>query len=186
MQRLLPWINAVAIPVLAGLCVVQWWHDRDVQLRLRQCREELSRSLAERQQLETRLEQTQADLELFRDRYQASEQRVAGLTTELHQRTEQWERCMAEAVQTRAALTNWMEAVRLRDEKLEEAASRILELNARLEELADRYRQCVTNFQSLLEQYERLQQRQDSHGRQSDGRQGPPPGERRRDSPGAD
>ncbi|GIX50288.1 MAG: hypothetical protein KatS3mg132_482 [Limisphaera sp.] len=183
MQRLLPWINAVAIPVLAGLCVAQWWHDRDLQLHLRECREELSSSLAERQQLETRLERAQADLELFRDRYQASEQRVARLNTELRQRTDQWERCMAEAEQTRAALTNWMEAVRLRDQKLEEAASRILELNARVQELADRYRQCVTNHQSLLEQYERMQQRQASRGREGDRRQGPPPGERRGYSP---
>lgn len=169
MERTLNRINVLAIPLLTVLCVVQWWKDRELQLRLEESRSEV-RGLVELQaRLEGQLESARADLRLFKERYHVSEERSAELRRELDGVSRERDRLEAELGRLREVLTNWMEAVRLRDEKLEAAAGTIRELNQRVGELADRYRNCVTNYERLVVEHGRLLERHRRPGTGSGG-----------------
>lgn len=156
MHRTLTWINALAIPLLVGLCVLQWIRERALQLELRQSRIDLHELRKEHHRLAARLETTRADLDRFKASYRASEHRAAELRQELERESLQRERLAAEAAHLRTALTNWIDALQQREDQLRVAATRIQALNEQLMDVADRYRRCVTNYETLREQYSRM------------------------------
>lgn len=68
MERILPRFDAVAIPLLAGLCVGQWTQDCHAHLRLPECHRQISNLRAERQRLQQQLRNSRSDLDWLRDR----------------------------------------------------------------------------------------------------------------------
>lgn len=155
MERTLTRINTLAIPLLVLLCVIQWTRERRLHLELGQFRLAQHDLRMERDRLRSQTESLGADLERFKERYRASEEQQAALRRRLEELTAEAERRATEATQLRAALSNWVEAVHQRDAQLQEAVVRIQTLNQQLMTLADRYQLCATNYQRLLELYER-------------------------------
>jgi chromosome segregation ATPase len=149
--RALQIINLVGVLALAGLCAFQWRQNRTTNLGLIQT-EDARRKLAETvEQQKKDLQARTADLEEFRER-------LGAMTTQWKAGEEKYglaERrgiqLESERDQLKTSISNWVQAVRVRDEQLQATQGQIKEL------MADR-NQIVAKFNELAERHARLVQ----------------------------
>jgi chromosome segregation ATPase len=150
MNDRLKYLNLVGVVALAALCVCQWLHDRRLNLeikRLNQVRQQqaakiddLSNQLAG---LNDDLAQLKTSVATERDLRIQADKRVTSLEAANAQLT-------GERDQFKAAITNWANAVALRDERMKEANARIEELAADLNASIRKYNGLVTNYNTIV------------------------------------
>ncbi|HVM60925.1 MAG TPA: hypothetical protein VMV72_08665 [Verrucomicrobiae bacterium] len=150
MNDRLKYVNLVGVLALAALCVCQWLHDRRLNLeikRLNQVRQAQSAKIDDQANQLTRLNedliQLKASLATERDwRSQADKKLISAETTE--------EQLTRERDQLKGAISNWSNAVALRDERMKEANARIEQLAADLNASIRKYNELVTNYNATV------------------------------------
>jgi len=150
MNGQLKYMNLIGVVALACLCVTQWLHDRRLNLeikRLDQVRLEQSAKIDDQANqlkgLNEDLDQLKASLVTERDLRSQIEQKFGTAEAANEQLT-------LERDQLKGAITNWANAVALRDERMKEANARIEELAADLNASIRKYNELVTNYNAAV------------------------------------
>lgn len=150
MNGQLKYLNLLGVVALACLCVAQWLHDRRLNLEIKhldQMRQEQSAKIDDQANqlkgLHEDLDQLKASLATERALRSRVEQKldVAGAANE---------RLTLERDQLKGAISNWANAVTLRDERMKEANTRIEELAADLNASIRKYNELVTNYNAIV------------------------------------
>jgi chromosome segregation ATPase len=150
MNNRLKYVNLLGVTVLAALCVAQWVHDRRLNLeikRLYQVRLQQSARIDDQANqlrgLNEDLNQLKASLATERDLRSQAEKKLAASEVADEQLTR-------ERDQLKAAISNWANAVALRDERMKEANARIEQLAADLNASIRKYNELVTNYNAVV------------------------------------
>ena len=150
MNGQLKYMNLIGVVALACLCVTQWLHDRRLNLeikRLDQVRLEQSAKIDDQANrlkgLTEDLDQLKASLVTERDLRSQIEQKFGTAEAANEQLT-------LERDQLKGAITNWANAVALRDERMKQANARIEELAADLNASIRKYNELVTNYNAVV------------------------------------
>ena len=145
MNNRLNYLNLVGILALAALCVAQWQRDRRLNLdlgRLDQMRLQQAAKIDEQagqlKGLNEDLSQLKTSLASEQSLRSQVEQKVASAENANQQLT-------LERDQLKAAITNWANAVAVRDERMKEANARIEQLAADLNASIRKYNDLATN-----------------------------------------
>src|SRR5579871_581340 len=132
MSRGLQSVNLVGVLALAALCVVQWRHDRRLNLdvnRLDQTRQQQAAKIDEQANalkgLNGDLGQLKSSLADEKSMRQQAEDKSTAIETTNEQ-------LKVECSQLKGAISNWADAVAVRDQHMKEANSRIEQLAADL------------------------------------------------------
>ena len=151
MNGQLKYLNLVGVVALACLCVTQWLHDRRLNLeikRLDQVRLEQSAKIDEQANqlkgLNEDLDQLKTSLATERDSPVSSRARSSRPADAAN------EQLTLERDQLKGAISNWANAVALRDERMKEANTRIEELAADLNASIRKYNELVTNYNAAV------------------------------------
>jgi len=145
MNGRLKYLNLFGVLALAALCVAQWQRDRRLNLeigRLDQVRLQQAAKIDEQVGLLKGLNEDLSELKTSLGNEQSlrsqAEQKVVS--------TESTNQQLAlERDQLKAAITNWANAVAVRDERMKEANARIEQLAADLNASIRKYNELVTN-----------------------------------------
>lgn len=145
MNDRLKYVNLFGVLALAVLCVAQWQRDRRLNL-------EIGRLDRVRLQQATTIDEQASQLKGLHedlDQLKASLSNEQSLRTEAEQKVASTESTnqllVAERDQLKASITNWANAVALRDERMKEANARIEQLAADLNASIQKYNDLVTN-----------------------------------------
>ena len=150
MKDRLKYVNLVGVVALAALCVFQWVRDRRLNLeikRLYQVRLELSAKIDDQsnqlRELNEDLNQLKLSLATERDLRSQTEKKLASSEAA-------GEQLARERDQLKVAISNWANAVALRDERMKEANARIELLAADLNTSIRKYNELVTNYNAVV------------------------------------
>ncbi|MGO9243721.1 MAG: hypothetical protein ACLP0A_12810 [Verrucomicrobiia bacterium] len=150
MNGQLKYLNLFGVVALACLCVTQWLHDRRLNLEIKhldQVRLEQSAKLDEQANqlkgLNEDLDQLKASLATERDLRAQVEQKLTTTEATNYQLS-------VERDQLKGAITNWANAVALRDERMKEANARIEQLATDLNASIRKYNDLVTNYNAAV------------------------------------
>ena len=145
MNGQLKYVNLFGVLALATLCVSQWQRDRHLNLeigRLEQVRQQQASKIDEQTNvlrgLNEDLGQLKTSLANEQSLRSQAEQKV--LSSESTN-----EQLILERDQLKAAITNWANAVALRDERMKEANAKIEQLAADLNASIRKYNELITN-----------------------------------------
>ncbi|HEU5122649.1 MAG TPA: hypothetical protein VFW05_01155 [Verrucomicrobiae bacterium] len=150
MSRRLQLANLAGVLALAILCVIQWKRDRALNLdvnRLEKARIENEQTIAEQQK---NLKGLNSDLAMFKEQLTGARTELSEAQEKLHDVETQNSRLISERDQVRESLTNWMNAVHVRDERLKEANASIQDLADRLNAAIEKYNELATNYNSVV------------------------------------
>ncbi len=146
----LHYINLMGVLALALLCVAQWRHNRDLNLevnRLERVRLDQAAKLSEQQKA---VSGVNADLAQFKAQFgNAAEalnderQKFRGAEREIRQ-------LAAERDQLKTSVTNWADAVAIRDTRLKEAGMQIRRLSDELNASIGRFNELATNHNAVV------------------------------------
>jgi chromosome segregation ATPase len=151
MTRLLQFINLAGVLALAVLCVAQWQSNRQFNMeisRLEAIRLDQARKLDAR---DTTISGQARDLESLREH-------LTRLTGEL--KDAEGKRALAEREaarlsmerdQLKESVTNWVAAVKARDERIRENQNQLQEIAGRLSETVLEYNELATNFNASVQ-----------------------------------
>ncbi len=150
MNGQLKYLNLVGVVALACLCVTQWLHDRRLNLeikRLDQVRLEQSAKIDEQA---NRLKGLNEDLDQLKTSLAAERDLRSQIEEKLETADAANEKLALERDQLKGAISNWANAVALRDERMKEANTRIEELAADLNASIRKYNELVTNYNAAV------------------------------------
>lgn len=170
MNRALQYANLAGVLLLAALAAAQWSANRKLNLEVNALSKQ---RLAQEQKIEEQqkaLKGSAADLDSFREQFQAAAKRAKETELKLAQTEESVHQLKMERDGLNESANRWKEAVALRDERLKEAADKLQALAAdrneavlKFNELAGKFNATVeelnkrtTDFNSLVERYEAL------------------------------
>ncbi|HTS17954.1 MAG TPA: hypothetical protein VMP11_10305 [Verrucomicrobiae bacterium] len=153
MNDRLRYLNLFGVLALAALCVCQWIHDRRLNLEIKRLNQVRQAQSAKIDDLSNQLKGQNEDLAQLKtslatehDLRSQSDRKVAGLATANAQLTQ-------ERDQFKAAISNWANAVTLRDERMKEANARIEQLAADLNASIRKYNGLVTNYNAIVKSW---------------------------------
>ena len=150
MNGRLKYLNLFGVFALAALCSVQWQRDRRLNLEIRRLDQMRQQQAAKIDEQATTLKGLNEDLGQLKTSL-ASER---SLRSELEQKVTPLENANEQLVQERdqlkAAITNWANAVAVRDEHMKEANVRIEQLAAELNASIGKYNELVTNHNAAV------------------------------------
>jgi len=146
MKDQLKYLNLVGVLALTALCVVQWRRDRRLNLEVNRLDQVRLQQAAKIDDQANTLRGLNEDLSQLKSslaseqtlRFQAEQKSAASEATN--------EQLVVERDQLKASITNWANAVALRDERMKEANARIEELAANLNATIRKYNALVTNY----------------------------------------
>ena len=149
MSRRLQWVNFTGTLLLAGCCVFQWQHDRQLNQAL--VANEKIRQTQEHQLTEnaTNLRNLTEDLEHFKNDYFIAHTNAIQLQEKVQVLERENTQLTLDGEQLKASITNWSAAVTLRDARLTEANARLRELSSQLTEAVLKYNTLATNYEAL-------------------------------------
>lgn len=150
MNRTLQYLNFFGVFALAVLCVLQWRHDRQLNLQtiqLEKTRQEQQQKISEQEDAARGLS---ADLADFKNRLKAEHDDLDETRRQLRTNETAVAVLTAERDQLKESVTNWMEAVAQRDALAKEANGRIEELSQRLNASIQKFNDLATNYNSVV------------------------------------
>ena len=150
MIRRLQLANLAGVLALAILCVIQWKRDRALNLdvnRLEKARIENEQTISEQKK---NLDGLNSDLAMFKEQLTGARTELSEAQEKLREMETQNSRLISERDQVRESLTNWMNAVHVRDERLKEANASIQDLADRLNAAIEKYNELATNYNSVV------------------------------------
>ena len=144
------YVNLAGVLALAILCVIQWNQDRALNLnvnRLEKARIENEQTISEQQKT---LAGLNSDLAMFKDQLTGARTELSETHEKLRKVEAENSRLTRERDELRESLTNWMNAVEVRDERLKEANASIQDLADRLNASIQKYNELATNYNSVV------------------------------------
>jgi len=139
----LKYLNLLGVVMLVVLCVVQWQRDRHLNLnvsRLDQIRTEQTTQINDQATALKGLNEDLGQLKTSLVAEQSLRQRVEQKAASVESANEQ---LVLERDQLKEAITNWSEAVVVRDQAMKQA-------NARIEQLADQLNASIRKYNELV------------------------------------
>jgi len=132
MRRSLQYANLFGVIALVVVCLLQWQADRRLNLELRRYDQQRNDQAVKIQGLENNLNGLNEDLTQFKG--SLTDEHAARLAAEQKLRTTEHDRAQLaqESAQLRGAVSNWVNAVSIRDERLKTANERIQEQGDKL------------------------------------------------------
>jgi chromosome segregation ATPase len=150
MNGQLKYLNLFGVVVLASLCVTQWLHDRHLNLEIKHLAQVRLEQSARIDEQANQLKGLNEDLDQLKT--SLATERV--LRSQVEQKLETAEaaneQLTLERDQLKGAITNWANAVALRDERMKEANARIEQLAADLNASIRKYNELVTNYNAVV------------------------------------
>lgn len=146
MNRRLQYANLAGVLALAILCVVQWQRDRGLNLernRLEKARIEDAAVIRDREKTVRGLT---SDLALFKEQISTTRSELGETLDRLRQVESDNTNLATERDQLKESLTNWMAAVSIRDQRINEA-------NQRIQGLAEELNRSIRKFNELAAHY---------------------------------
>ncbi len=150
MNGQLKYLNLFGMLALATLCVAQWQRDRRLNLevsRLDQVRLEQAAKIDDQANTLRGLNEDLGQLKTSLAREQSLRSDAEQKQRSLEDANEQ---LASERDQLKAAITNWANAVALRDERMKEANGRIEQLAADLNATIRKYNGLVSNYNAAV------------------------------------
>jgi chromosome segregation ATPase len=145
MNGRLKYVNLFGVLALAALCIAQWQRDRRLNLeinRLDQVRLQQTAKIDEQANLLKGLNEDLGQLKTSLGNEQSLRSQAEQKVLSAESTNEQ---LVLERDQLKAAITNWANAVAVRDERMKEANARIEQLAADLNASIRKYNELVTN-----------------------------------------
>ncbi len=159
-MKRLDWLNLAGVLCVGFLCLFQWRQNRALNL-------ELNRQIEAFQGLTNRLsDQTRAwtgavaDLAEFKRKYAAAEETAAiavAARTQVLPLEKQVRELSAERSRLQSALSNWVEAVSIRDERLRAARAELERVREESRGISQRYEALATNYNTVVGELNRMQ-----------------------------
>jgi chromosome segregation ATPase len=150
MNRALQYSNLFGVLALAALCVVQWQHDRQLNLetiQLERNRQVQEQKISEQQEAAHGLSSDLAD---FKDRFKAEHDDLEEAKRKVREDEDAVASLTVERGQLKESITNWTAAVAQRDALMKEANRRIEELSTQLNDSIQKYNELATNYDSVV------------------------------------
>jgi chromosome segregation ATPase len=152
MNRRLQIANLVGVCALVLLCVFQWNRNRQSNLaaiHLEKVRQSQAKDLADQTNA---IQGLTRDLAEFKERFSTTHAELAEGRDRIEKSNQERERLEIETSGLKTALTNWTEAVALRDARLKEANDQINDLASRLNESIRKFNGLATNYNAVVAQ----------------------------------
>ena len=156
MKRALMWINLMGAAALAVLCVVQWQRDRRLNLEINRLEKEHYAQQARISEQEKTAKGLQADLARFKEQFNTAHSSANEARNTLRTRENENAQLLHERDQLKASVTNWVEAVSTRDERLREVNERMRDIAARLNDSVVKYNELTTNYNASIKRFNDL------------------------------
>jgi chromosome segregation ATPase len=150
MKDQLKYLNLFGVLALAGLCLCQWVRDRRLNLELKRLDQVRWEQSAKIDDQANQLKGLSEDL----GQLKSSLANERALRTQEEQKLEATESTNAQLILDRdhlnTAISNWANAVALRDERMKEANARIQQLADDLNASIRKYNELVTNYNAAV------------------------------------
>ena len=146
MNRFLQWTNLAGVLVLCAVCIAQWRSSRALNLEINALEKQRIEHTGQLAEQDRTLKRQAADLEEFRDQLSRASTELQTARTRSRDLERELGHARSEAEQLKASVAEWAEAVRLRDDRIQEA-------NARITEAADQLKDSVTKYNALASDY---------------------------------
>jgi chromosome segregation ATPase len=140
------------VVALLLLCVAQWWRDRYLNLdvnRLEGLRQAHEQKITEQDRT---LRGLSADLAGFKEHFSAVQAELQETRARAEAAEKERDALADETARLKQNLTNWVDAVAVRDERLKEANERIRELAGQLNDSIKKFNELATNYNGLVTQ----------------------------------
>jgi len=149
-SRGLQYANLAGVLALAILCVVQWRRDRDLNLEVNRLEKTRIAGESKIQEQEKTLLGLTSDLALFKEQLTTARSDLRQARDRLRTVESENFQLTGERDQLREAITNWMSAVAIRDERINEANGRIRDLADQLNASIRKFNELTTNFNNVV------------------------------------
>ena len=158
-MKRLQYVNLVGVLALAALCVVQWQRDRNLNLevnRLETARQDQDAKLTEQEQIVRGLN---ADLAQFKEQFGKAQTELSDARQKLRMFERDVRQLTGERDQLKISVTNWANAVSVRDERLKEAGAQVDRLNDELNASIRKFNELATNHNAVVKDLNDLRAR---------------------------
>jgi chromosome segregation ATPase len=152
MNRRLQYLNLFGVLGLGLLCVVQWYHDRELNLELNESRKLVQACEKQLADNTNTINGLSADLASFKTSYTTARAEATELQSKLQASDRANTQLTGERDQLKESITNWAAAVKARDERLKESNVRLTELANKLNESISKFNALATNYNSVVDQ----------------------------------
>lgn len=151
-------LNFAGVVALAILCLLQWQHDRRLNLELNQSERLRLEQASKLGEVENARKGLNEDLGQVKESFSAKQKAEAQVERELALNLNRNRRLIAEQERLKGALTNYAQTVAIQNDRIKEANSRIEELASNLNQSIRKFNDLVTNYNSVVQQMNALQQ----------------------------
>jgi methyl-accepting chemotaxis protein len=155
-MKRLTWVNLFGALALAGLCVLQWQRNRQLNLefnRLEKMRLAQEERISEQRKAASGLA---ADLASFKEQFQRAHADATETRASLRKTEQENTQLARERDQLKASVTNWAAAVTARDESLRDLNERLRETAARLNKSVQMFNELATNYNASVKRFNDL------------------------------
>ena len=149
MTRLIQVANLIGVLALTALCAWQWLHNRSLNVAFNDTERARLQLVEKVEQQAKDLQGKAADLDDLRERLLQTNNQLKETAEKLGQTERRLVQLEAEREQLKASITNWVQAVAVRDEQIQKGNTQLKEL------MADR-NQVVEKFNELAERHGKL------------------------------
>ncbi len=150
MNDQLKYANLFGVLALAALCVCQWTHDRRLNLHVKRLDQIRLEQAAKIDQQASQLNGLNEDLGQLKTSLATERSLRSQVEQKLETAQATSQQLTLERDQFKGAISNWANAVALRDERMKEANARIEELAADLNASIRKYNELVTNYNAVV------------------------------------
>lgn len=148
--------NCVGVAALSVLCVFQWKINRELNLRAEGLEKDRVKLTATQKELEGNIKGLAADLDDFRNRHSAHTEELASLRKNLKQTENEADNLIRQRDQLKENAAVWSNAVKLRDERLQEANTTITSLSEQLKASIQKQNEIVQKHNEVVDKYNSL------------------------------
>jgi len=150
MNDQLKYVNLLGVLALTVLCLCQWTHDRRLNLQLKRLDQVRLEQSAKIDEQASQLKGLNEDLGQLKTSLATERSLRSQVQQKLETAQAASEQLTLERDQFKTAISNWANAVALRDERMKEANARIEELAADLNASVRKYNALVTNYNAVV------------------------------------
>jgi chromosome segregation ATPase len=150
MNGQLKYLNLIGVVALACLCVAQWLHDRHLNLEIKHLDQVRSEQSARIDDQANQLKGLNEDLDQLKTSLATERTLRSQVEQKLRPAEAANQQLSLERDQLKGEISNWANAVALRDERMKEANARIEELAVDLNASIRKYNELVTNYNAAV------------------------------------
>ena len=167
MNRLVQYLNFFGVLVLVAICVVQWQRNRALNLEVNQLiktHQEESQKISEQAK---NIAGLTSDLAILKDQISQTHSNLTEARATSRNSESQIDQLQRERDQLKESVTNWANAVEIRDQRIKESNEQMLVLSQQLNDSIRKYNALVTNYNSVVKQMDDVRKRLESAASQT-------------------